>query len=124
RDRRDERLWQRRSDRVEQAPNRGLGNMQSMPRPFDPIGKKFRAYEDYREAERQDYRVYCQNSAPKGRSSVENRDAPSRFPARTHFPGPRFESGEKIGGDAAKRANDAYNIIRRARIRDKAGTAA
>jgi hypothetical protein len=52
-----------------------------MPGPFDPVGKKFRADKDYREAERQDYYVDCQNSARKERSSVENRDAGSRFPA-------------------------------------------
>jgi hypothetical protein len=49
--------------------------MHPVTSPFDSIGKKFGADEDYPEAERKNYRVDCQNCALKGaKSSVENRD--------------------------------------------------
>src|SRR5580704_3396997 len=93
RDGRDERLGQGGSYRGEDAADRSLGDMQSMAGPFDAVGKKFRAYEDDREAQGQDYRVDYQIMLGRGAeqclewSSVENRDAVGRFPARTGLSG-------------------------------------
>ena len=107
RDRRDERLRQCRSDGGEQASDGCLGDMQAMPGPFDPICKKFRAYEDYREAEGQDDRVDCQDFSSE-RTAFEDRVAGSRFPVKSEKV-KTWESG-KDRPDAAKPANDAYNI--------------
>jgi hypothetical protein len=62
-DRRDKCLRQGRPDRREQTADSGLGNAESMARPFDGVGKKLRARKDYYEAQsknssvKQNYRL-------------------------------------------------------------------